>query len=807
MKQTITVFELVMLWIVVVSLTAVLLLVSHQFSANVALLGGTLLVGVVMVLCSWKVAFPAWKCDRTLLVIMLLAVFFRATPSLFVLGGRDEGVYVSMSAAYERNGSTFITDPVRTVLSKDERALYDFKNISMAADAKNVGGYVANKMEGHVVPGIYIQRRADSRYYFQFYPLHPLWMAMAARVCGAEARVYSVVWFSLLTILIFFHFAVELSDGNRTAGYVMALLLAVNPAHAFFSKFPTSESVSLFFSSAGFYYLLKYYKRAIQGTLVPAYLILSAGLLACLFFNHVAGMYYLPLFIVLLLLLLLHTPLQPIQKHLCRYCMVVIGSLGGATLYGYYYTYSYVRDIYNMAGRPLVGAVTALFPFPAGITIAILVGLVILALAGLYIFRVTLTPLIMRLLYPLLPGILLAQILFRGIRHVIEGPQNQAFLMYDSTFLVFIHLLSPLIFLASLLALKSYLTRRDPAILALIGFLCITFFLRVIQGHGRLIYLQQANSGPLFWSARYFLSDTVPYFFLLTVPYLVAPQRFRRFLTTITLILSIGYMSYQTSFQLQGAEADGEATALARLQRHLDPHDVLFTLPISVQLKTALTYYYGLNTVSCLFYGQFANFPSLHKHFQDKFVLSVDMPLTYPNLQFVEAVTFRERRYNERLVAFPTRLLSGPPQQLYLYRYLRRDLNDYIIGRAGFMDEVWTQGDATLTIDHYPLAPQNQYLAIQTGGHRPKWEPVPPVRLQAWVNGMPLQLAATGRNCWYFQLSPGKETITEIVLRSTTFTIQQIAPGSSDTRIRGIDLVAVQIYDTLPSDAVAVPPE
>jgi len=48
-----------------------------------------------------------------LLIILLAALIFRVGPYLYLPGGQDQGLYVSMSATYEKKGSTFITDKVR----------------------------------------------------------------------------------------------------------------------------------------------------------------------------------------------------------------------------------------------------------------------------------------------------------------------------------------------------------------------------------------------------------------------------------------------------------------------------------------------------------------------------------------------------------------------------------------------------------------------------------------------------------------------------------------------------------------------
>lgn len=83
------------------------------------------------------------------------------------MGGEDQGIYVNMAAYYNTHHSTFIVDSVRASLPPSLVNEYDKTN-----------------QLGHLgtahFPGIFIKNLSHSIYEFQFYPLHPIWMAIFA---------------------------------------------------------------------------------------------------------------------------------------------------------------------------------------------------------------------------------------------------------------------------------------------------------------------------------------------------------------------------------------------------------------------------------------------------------------------------------------------------------------------------------------------------------------------------------------------------------------------------------------------------
>ena len=76
---------------------------------------------------------------------------------------------------------------------------------------------VENEKEGVYLPGVYLKDQSNSEYVFQFYTLHPLWMSIVGKFLGDEGRVYSLVVFSLLSIIGLYLLAYEFTSSKYIA--------------------------------------------------------------------------------------------------------------------------------------------------------------------------------------------------------------------------------------------------------------------------------------------------------------------------------------------------------------------------------------------------------------------------------------------------------------------------------------------------------------------------------------------------------------------------------------------------------------
>lgn len=139
------------------------------------------------------------------------------------------------------------------------------------------------------LPGVYTT--ADGLE-FQFYHLFPVWLALLGDVFAPQGSSYGLTLLSLVSLLFFQRLA-HLISGRASVGLVAGLLLAVNPLHAFFSKFTVTEVPTLAFSTISFVFLLSYW-RSSSSQRHGRQLIVSALALGLLFMTRISGFMYLP---------------------------------------------------------------------------------------------------------------------------------------------------------------------------------------------------------------------------------------------------------------------------------------------------------------------------------------------------------------------------------------------------------------------------------------------------------------------------------------------------------------------------------
>ncbi len=260
------VLELIVLFLICVGFVSIGFLPLGWFQVSFVVVAGLLLTAIITYYRQSHEKI--YSSDQTfeqahltaIILLILMALLFRAEPYFYVMGGQDQGVYVNMSAVFERTSQIFQKDHVaRQIKAESIRKLYERYNYKLE---ENTELRLEGEKEGVYLPGIYIKDIDRSEFVFQFYHLHPIWMAIFGHLFGIQNSVYSLTLFSVLSVVYLYLLAFELS-GSRRLAFISGALIALNPLHAFFSKFPVTEVVALFFSSASFYYLLRYYKTSL----------------------------------------------------------------------------------------------------------------------------------------------------------------------------------------------------------------------------------------------------------------------------------------------------------------------------------------------------------------------------------------------------------------------------------------------------------------------------------------------------------------------------------------------------------------
>ena len=165
-------------------------------------------------------------------IILSAAIFFRVDPYEYSYGGQDQGIYTNMSKYYQDNSNILIESPHLNSNNSDIRKI--FNNTYQES-------LFSNKV---YLPGINVHEKGI--WNFQFYHLHPLWMSVFGKLFGDANSSYSLLLFSLLSIFSI-SAIVFLITNSRLCSYFAALFFSIHPLHSFFTKWPVTEIVALFF--------------------------------------------------------------------------------------------------------------------------------------------------------------------------------------------------------------------------------------------------------------------------------------------------------------------------------------------------------------------------------------------------------------------------------------------------------------------------------------------------------------------------------------------------------------------------------
>jgi hypothetical protein len=252
------------------------------------------------------------------------------------MGGQDQGTYLNIAHQYNRQGGLYYKDYFRVNLSNDLKILYD-------------------KYMPYLMPSIGYWDRENSIYDLRFYPLHSVWLAIFENVLGQDKAVYSLTFFSVLTIIAFYLLGYELSGKKKYAGYVSALLVAINPLHVFFSKFPVGEITAVAFTALGFYYLVRYINTIRSSENNRHELVLSLLSFTCFFYTRMSSSMYIPLFFVFATLATLYAQNLKVKRTLLIYFAFLVVSFCISFLYYYKFQPALFQLIYGATIKKVLG--------------------------------------------------------------------------------------------------------------------------------------------------------------------------------------------------------------------------------------------------------------------------------------------------------------------------------------------------------------------------------------------------------------------------------------------------------------------
>lgn len=587
--------ELLVVWALLASALGLVSALAGHFLAPQVWLSSFLLTA----LYAWRVrkthvslgVSPDW---RHLAVLLLVGLFFRLPAYHYVLGGQDEGLYVNIAHYIERTGGVDVED---TVLAKLQGSPF--------VDTYLAENRVANTA---YLPGIYSPDFRGVGLEFQFYHLFPIWMALFEGVFGASFGVYALSFFSCLSIVFFYRLALVISGSRRTA-LVAGLLLALNPLHVFFSKFPVTEVPALAFSLIGFTYLAAFWnRRGPQDN--NCWLWVSAACFGALFVTRISGFMYMPFFIVMGIASALADPDYLRRRAIIGWALGTVALYALSIWYGLHWSSQYARDIYKLSFGQIFhnkwrADIVAVISFGLGSW---------LALTFLARFDHARECMRRYLLEPARKavGVIVVFGLVAGAFRIYQLGWTDHFIRdaWLGGFWNLSHSGTMAIKASSLFATVVYLGPLLPA--------CFLVWVVRRQSDPRIEFLRLFVAGFLVYAAllqwtvaygpyyaRYLLSELVPYLILFVV--LVWSGMYSSPWKKVikgALAMSLVYMALASAAQLGKSENDGLYDALSQLLVPVDAGDLVLIdslstgFPTASEIKTPVLYTFGLNSVS-----------------------------------------------------------------------------------------------------------------------------------------------------------------------------------------------------------------
>lgn len=534
-------------------------------------------------------------------IIALAALALRWDPFLHVEGGQDQGVYVAISGHIARHHTLAITDRVRERLPAEHRAEYDKQNLSPVS-------VVPGRFEGYRQPGVYVANLERSAYAFQFFPLHPLWMALWGELFGEENRVYSLVFLSVLNGAMLSLLAYELAGRRVGAALIAAGLLAVNPVHVFLSRFPVSENVTVFFTAAALYYLARYFGGRQSR---PLDLVLSAASWGGAFFAHVSGFMYAPIIGAMLMAALMAARTREERNRIFAYGMVIVAAYGLSMAFALRWSYPYTHDIYRIILGTGIGqfildhwlilvvVLAAAIPF-AGAWAWVRRGAVVAAFARPSVDRVVHLALSAAIAATLAYGLLQAYRV--GFTSHFEGDEwlDKRWGLSSGAWRGFLHgaapalalYVSPFVLAFFVWGLWARRAASDIPEKLLMAFVALFLFVRLVLD----------GFTPYYFYSRYLGAEVLPFLIVLVAAWMQrafdAPSPSSRAAAAAVLAGALAWSAVTVALQYPGGEMHRSDQGMRPLAANIRDQDVLLVSGVEYPpMFTALEYYYGRNVV------------------------------------------------------------------------------------------------------------------------------------------------------------------------------------------------------------------
>ncbi|HRQ38138.1 MAG TPA: hypothetical protein PLD25_09505 [Chloroflexota bacterium] len=188
----------------------------------------------------WRAALAVresgWWERPFLLILLLAAGWLFLRPHQYITGAGDAGVYVNLGAHIAQNGRLLVYDEALAELDPTLRdvVLRPIRNPVVAS---------------YFLPAFYVTDVASGELTPQFYPLHPVWYAVAYGLGGVQSALRLTGLWALLASLAVYLFVRQISRWEVAALALVGLTL--NAMQVWFARYPTSEPLTQFLLWAG----------------------------------------------------------------------------------------------------------------------------------------------------------------------------------------------------------------------------------------------------------------------------------------------------------------------------------------------------------------------------------------------------------------------------------------------------------------------------------------------------------------------------------------------------------------------------
>jgi 4-amino-4-deoxy-L-arabinose transferase-like glycosyltransferase len=163
-----------------------------------------------------------------LLLLGCTVIYFR--PHEYVLGGSDAHTYMNIGASLSRTGEFVVHDEWAEFLrTYADVTLRQQPPHYLTRYLQFVGWYFSDQAPAQIIP--------------QFFPFHPVLIALGLGVGGLPAGLLVTPLWGVLALAAVY-FAARRWFGAPT-GLLAAVLLAGTPTHIFFARYPTAEMLTL----------------------------------------------------------------------------------------------------------------------------------------------------------------------------------------------------------------------------------------------------------------------------------------------------------------------------------------------------------------------------------------------------------------------------------------------------------------------------------------------------------------------------------------------------------------------------------